>query len=65
MQLQILRPGKTSSTCQRERKLLVRGKDSEPLTKQVDMDRDSERVRDEEKREKVVNNETCHAKSSV
>ena len=29
------------------------------------MDRDSERVRDEEEREKVVNNETCNAKSSV
>lgn len=41
------------------------GKDSELLIKQVGMDRDFERVRDEEERKKVVKNETCNVKSSV
>ena len=54
-----------SFTCQQERKLLMLGKDSEPLIKQVGIDRDFERVRDEEEREKVVNDETCTVKSSV
>lgn len=41
------------------------GKDSEPLIKQVGMDRDFKRVSNEEEREKVVNDETCDVKSSV
>lgn len=60
-----LHPAKMSFTCQQERKLLMLGKDSEPLIKQVGIDRDFERVRDEEEREKVVNDETCNVKSSV